>query len=112
MGRQKIKPRWIAVAIVIAAFTAIVSFAAIHLARGRAISASGVKTIPVGTMVYAMSVNPTTNTIYAIDAEANAVIVIDGKTSTVSATIPIEKVQADRLNLHSIGVNPITNTIY
>jgi YVTN family beta-propeller protein len=66
--------------------------------------------IPVGGDPFAISVNPSTNTVYVADttvADTNGfVYAINGKTNTVTANITVGQ------NPSAVSVNPSTNTVY
>jgi YVTN family beta-propeller protein len=63
-----------------------------------------VASIPLGAAPFAAAVNPTTNLVY-VTVPASSVVVIDGASNVVTATIPAT-------NPLWIAVNPVTNLAY
>ncbi|HKP99889.1 MAG TPA: hypothetical protein VJ735_06120 [Actinomycetes bacterium] len=53
-----------------------------------------------------MAVNPKTNTVYVNSANENAVMVIDGRTNTVVATVDVDSLP------QGVAVNTRTNAVY
>jgi YVTN family beta-propeller protein len=62
--------------------------------------------IPVGADPFAVSVNPSTNTVYVANSDDGTVSVINGKTNNVIDTITVGQ------NPRDVSVNPSTNTVY
>jgi YVTN family beta-propeller protein len=63
-----------------------------------------VANVPLGGVPFAAAVNPATNLVY-VTIPDSSVVVVDGSTNTVTATIPAT-------TPYSIAVNPLTNLIY
>ncbi|KZS64505.1 YncE family protein [Mycobacterium kansasii] len=63
-------------------------------------------TVDVDNGLYAAAVDPGTHTVYVVNTEDNTVLVIDGKTRTVTATVFV----GDYPN--SVAVDPTTHTVY
>jgi YVTN family beta-propeller protein len=60
----------------------------------------------IGKDPYDISVNPLDDIVYVANSGSNTVSVIDGKTNTVTANIPVGTYPND------LSVNPSTNTVY
>ena len=65
-------------------------------------------TIPVGTQPSGVAANPKTNTIYVPNSFDSTVSVINGRTNTVTTTIPVGSTAIPA----GAAANPKTNTIY
>ena len=70
--------------------------------------------IGVGSPVGLLAVNIKTNRIYGISCDFNtescSIVVVDGRTNSVTTTIPV--VSGITLGLQGLAVNPVTNLIY
>lgn len=68
--------------------------------------------ITVGRFAIAIAVNPFTNRIYAsgCDSQACNISVIDGKTDTLMAQIPINS--GSLIGIQGMAVNPVTDRVY
>jgi YVTN family beta-propeller protein len=61
---------------------------------------------PAGTTLHNVAVNPETNRIYVTERAQNRLLVVDGETNTIVATIPMF------FQPRAVAVNPTTNHIY
>ena len=48
-----------------------------------------IKNISVGKKPYDITINPNTSIIYVSNSKSNTISVIDGKTNSVTATVPV-----------------------
>jgi YVTN family beta-propeller protein len=70
--------------------------------------------IAIGHAPQRLAVNPRTNRVYATSCDFNtascSIVVIDGRTNSVIATIPIAS--GSSIGLQGLAVNPVTDRIY
>ncbi len=69
--------------------------------------------LPAGLQVGGVAANPVTHMVYAVDSAHSTVVVIDGSTDEVAATIPLtDPTHAPDPSLVDVAVDTATNTVY